>query len=527
MRTSTLPALAVLALILTQIATPVSPLNTQTGGTPQIIKWVRYINPTDENDYATGTCVFGNYVAVVGDANMVPYVALLDKNSGAVIREWASKEGELGGVFANCISIGGKLYVVGIIGGVDPHRVIHNPSGVIYVFDENLNIIKKAVDNHSIFYTSITYDGNYLYIGGLYSSSEHEFGWIVEKRTIDLDIVDFKEVNLGLELWISAGGDIGVNPATGNIWVVGAYGYWKGVDANHSLIMIFDNDLNVVKTIDYSERDESYLGSLDSICFDDDGYAYIAGDYGIAKFDPRGNLVTINKEYYSSKILCIGNKIYAFRCRYISDYVRHVLMVLDRDLNIVDEYVLSRDVNANSYCTSGKTSFDGESIYVAGIDEALGENNRRIVVYAIYASGISTSVQPTQTTTTITTTTPVTSTVTVSTLVEVPLQLYVNASTAFSYVLIPYSSDMWLVAIRGDGPMIGRIAEKYFNKIVEGPAVWNYTVGDWYVVGVKYLTTVEGYPQYKLYQFFSVARRGDLVVAVIRYINVGEEVTLT
>jgi len=123
-----------------------------------------------------------------------------------------------------------------------------------------------------------------------------------------------------------------------------------------------------------------------------------------------------------------------------------------------------------------------------------------------------------------TTTTPPT---TATTHVEMPLQLYVNASTAFSYVLIPYSSDMWLVAIRGDGPMIGRIAEKYFNKIVEGPTMWNYTSGDWYVVGVKYLTTVEGYPQYRLYQLFSVARRGDLVVAAIKYTNVGEEVTLT
>jgi len=114
---------------------------------------------------------------------------------------------------------------------------------------------------------------------------------------------------------------------------------------------------------------------------------------------------------------------------------------------------------------------------------------------------------------------------TTTTPVEMPLQVYVNASTA--HVLIPYSSDMWLEIFMGDGPMIGRIAEKYFDKIVEGPTTWHYTSGDWYIAGAEYLATVDGYPQFKLVKHFAAARMGDLVVAVIKYTNVGEEVTLT
>jgi len=42
------------------------------------VKWVRYINPTDKNDYALSTCVFGDYIAVVGKADRYPYVVLLE-----------------------------------------------------------------------------------------------------------------------------------------------------------------------------------------------------------------------------------------------------------------------------------------------------------------------------------------------------------------------------------------------------------------------------------------------------------------
>jgi len=488
-----LVAMVVLALLL---ATPHA--GTQAQDQVDVkIRWVTYINPTDGGDFAYGVCVFGDYIAVMGKASGKPYVALLRKSDGVVVKEWI---GSKDGGFYNCISVGGKLYAIGESGLY----------GVIYVFDENLNILARVRSESPSVYYLLAYDGKALYIGGEGWEDVNVNGvrirgsvGLVEKRVPDesLSLVNSKKIYFSSWVggWIY---DIGVDPSTGRIWAVGYYVDSNGKD--HSLIVILDSDLREFKVIDYRG------GPLIGIAFDGKQYAYIAGSEGVAKFSVDGELVTINRDGRGrAKIVYYNNYLYTFGEKRIRGYWRHVLDIRDTDLNIVKSYVLSEGVDANSYFSIGRSALEENNIYVAGSDDAIG--NERIVVYSLSIEGVTAS-------TTTTTTTLATATT---------LQLYVNASTAFSYVLVPYSSDMWLVAIRGDGPMIGRIAEKYFDKVVEGPVVWNYTSGEWYVVGVRYLTTVEGYPQYKLYQFFSVARKGDLVVAVIKYINVGEEVTLT
>jgi len=376
---------SLLILMLILVAPLTTTINTETSGTP--IKWVRYINPTDKNYFAHGTCIFRGYIAVAGGigytlpSNIIalhPYIVLLDRDSGEIVREWISEE--IGG-FYNCISIGDKLYVVGQTISV---------GGVIYVFDENLNIVKTAnsMNNHTG-YTSIIYDGSYIYIGGESSkdidgNGYDEVIWLIEKRTVDLDLVSSRETYLS-PWYLGHLRDIDVNPVTGDIWAVGMYSaYLNQTNIDHSLIAILNNNLSNVKLIDYPKGHKNYLVDPNSICFDNNGYAYIASLSGIAKFDPQGNLVTVNKNLKNSiKILCINSSIYIFTTTYIDGYHRHVLTVLDSDLNIVDEYVLSRDVDTISLFTEGRASFDGENIYVAGVDEALGENNWRIVVYSI------------------------------------------------------------------------------------------------------------------------------------------------
>ncbi|ADM27634.1 Nitrous oxidase accessory protein [Ignisphaera aggregans DSM 17230] len=387
-----------ITIILINIITPLTTtINTETSIAP--IKWVKYINPTDKDDGAYGTCIFGDYIAVVGrieynytPSNIAPhpYIVLLDRDSGEIVREWIGEE--IGG-FANCISIGDKLYVVGST----------DSRGVIYVFDENLNIVDKVMNSYSSVYESIVYGGSYIYIGGVIlkdvdGDEIYEFVWLVEKRTVDLDLVSSREIYPGPR-YSGYLYDIDVNSVTGDIWAVGwYYTYINQTFIGYPLIAILNNNLNNVKLIDYPEEHKNYLGELISICFDNNGYAYIAANYGVAKFDPRGNLVTVNKKYYSRMILCIGNKIYIFRDPYIYGYSRHVLTALDNNLNLVDEYVLSRDIDANSYFWPGKASFDGESIYVAGVDRALGENNWRIVVYSIAVEQpASTIIYPTTT----------------------------------------------------------------------------------------------------------------------------------
>jgi len=43
------------------------------------VKWVQHINPTSGEDYGYGTCLFGNYLVVTGEAGGSPFLALLDK----------------------------------------------------------------------------------------------------------------------------------------------------------------------------------------------------------------------------------------------------------------------------------------------------------------------------------------------------------------------------------------------------------------------------------------------------------------
>jgi len=403
--------IAITAIILMNIITPpTTTIDAQTSETP--IKWVRYINPTYKDDHAFGTCIFGGYIAVVGIADRYPYIVLLNRDSGEIVREWIDEEP--GSFYYNCISIGDKLYVVGWTGSV--RGVVR---GVIYVFDENLNIVDRVMNNESYSsvsaYVSIVYDGSYIYIGGeiyedVNDDEENDYLWLVEKRTVDLDLVSSRKIYLIPESGFLS--DIDVNSVTGDIWVVGwHYAYVNQTYIGHSLIAILNNNLSNVKLIDYSWKHKNYLGLLNSICFDDDGYAYIAAGGGVAKFDPQGNLIAVNKKLKDSrKILCIGSKIYVFRYPSIDGYDRHVLTVLDSDLSIVDEYVLSGDVYANSYFGVGKASFDGESIYVAGVDDALGLGNARIVVYSIAVEEFLPPSPPLPPDFTVTTSTPTTTT---------------------------------------------------------------------------------------------------------------------
>jgi len=405
---------SLLILMLILVAPLTTTVSIEEGEAP--IKWVRYIDPTDKDDYVRGTCIFRGYIAVVGyivytlslaNITLHPYIVLIDR--GEIVREWIGEE--IGG-FVNCVSIEDKLYVVG-----------WSARGAIYVFDEDLNIVKTANSmNNYTGYTSIIYDGSYIYIGGqtLYRDIDGDgYGeeiWVVEKRTIDLDLVSSREIYLSP--WkFGLLTDIDVNPVVGDIWAVGLYAaYINYTPILHSLIAILNNNLSNVKLIDYPMKHENFLSNLNDVCFDSNGYTYIAGDYGVAKFDPYGNLVTVNKNLEDShKILCINNSIYVFRDPYIDGYYRHVLTVLDRDLNIVNEYVLNRDVDAHSHFDMGRASFDGENIYVAGVDEALGRDNKRIVIYSIAIeplqppTPVETIVETSTITTTIaTTTTPVT-----------------------------------------------------------------------------------------------------------------------
>jgi len=349
----------------------------------QFVNWVQYINPTNERDRAYGVCLFGEYLAVVGEAEGTPryryVVALLNRTTGEV-KTWVS---EYGG-FYNCLSVGDRLYVVEYKG--------------VYIFDTELNVVKRVETDW--YPQVVTFDGSYLYLAGFIlrdvdGDGDGERIWRIEKRTLDLDLVAYREFYREWDKtydYFSEANDIAVNPATGELWAVGVWGLvnrtTRIVNLEYSLLVIFDKELNVKRVVEYPEGHENSLEELFGICFDEEGNAYVAGWDGVAKFDKNGELLAVNREVGRKwKIACVGGRVYVFGGKSVGDYWPHVLYVFDEDLNLLGAHILSKGVEADSWFSIGKLAFDGRNLYVAGYDEALGKYNTRMVVYSVKVIG--------------------------------------------------------------------------------------------------------------------------------------------
>jgi len=448
-----------LALAMVVLALPLATPHANTQAQDQVevkIRWVAYINPTDGYDYAYGVCIFGDYIAVVGGVielpfyvRSKPYLVLLRKSDGGVVREWIGSER---GAFYNCISVGGKLYAVGYT------LVDYSYYGLIYVFDVNLNILTKIIGKSPSEYYSLAYDGKALYLGGwIYEDADGdgipEFALLVEKRALDesLSLVNSKKTYFDPQIprWIY---DIGVEPSTGRILAVGFHG--DPTVGDNSLIVIFDGDLRELRIIDYPPGSEEYLGRLRGIAFNG-RYAYISGWYGVAKFSVDGELVAINRDSKARDKIVYGyGYLYAFGVDRIRGYDRHVLYIHDTNLNLVKSYVLSENISAHSYFYGGRPALEGNNIYVAGLDHALGIENSRVVVYSLSIEGVTATTTmstegvtatTTATTTiatvaTVTTTTPITQTTTVTEIATVTMGVPTTAAittTTPAYITVP------------------------------------------------------------------------------------------
>jgi len=341
------------------------------------VNWIKYLKLTDGNDRPFGTCIFGDYLAVVGRADMHPALVLFDTGTGGVVRKWVSNKY---GWFTSCFPIGDVLYVAGWENG-----------GVIYTFDKSLNVLNRAESSLGLVFNSITYDGEYLYFGGtvytdINGDGKQEATWYIEKRTKSLNIINYKQYNRGLEGFLY---NVGINPATGELWAVGYYNETSpstSLSLTHPFIVIFDKELRGLKEIDYGRETypSEYYHKVYDICFDSAGNAY-AGRLGeVRKYDKNGNLIKINNNIGAVRIICAYGLVYAFNLETLDGYLKHVLYVLDSELNMIERYVLSKNVDADSSFTqAGRSYFDGRNIYVAGLDEALGQDRKRWVVYSI------------------------------------------------------------------------------------------------------------------------------------------------
>lgn len=364
------------------------------------IKWIMYNNPTTGDDIPLSICLYGNYLYVVGyDSGNGDSRLRIEKRfmeNGSLVEIWTYNPSNGMDWFIDCVVINDSLYVIGfdnIPGGSDYRWVL-------VVLDQDLNMNKYIAQNitdYDDWALSISSDGSYLYIAG-YMGDNYRLR--LEKRRIsDLEIVAVYTSN---EEEYSIPYFIAINPITNHIWVAGfvyryAIWWWK--------IKILDEHFNVIGSID-----PEIAGGAFGIAFDEYGYAYIVGDYGIIKLNVFGDILT--KRFYGicRKILYYNGHIYTVCNDYEYRFTRHILYVLDRELNLVNRVILSQAISVDSRFPMGKMATDGKYIYVAGYDYA--ENNEQWVIYSLNIDKIS---RPREITITITEAKTITMPITITT----------------------------------------------------------------------------------------------------------------
>jgi hypothetical protein len=322
------------------------------------VNWRVYSDATESFDYAYSVCEAGDYIYIVGHQDFFGRVEMRFKSNGALVKAWTSKDFSN---FRDCIAVNDKLYVFSF-----PWDLL--------VFDLDLNLLMFKRKSTSDFAYSMQLYDNHIYVAGFELTKGLDFLWRIEKwRIEDLTLVkEYKgEPASGVTSLIS----IGINPVSKQVWAIGDYSKeWKNYLFR---VEILDLDLNLIKVI---KKDDIDIAR--AISFDEEGNAYIGGDYFIAKYDKDGNEVATKEiPYEIAKLSYIKGYLFIGATEKIQNRFRHVLYVYDKNLNLIDRVILSHDVNATAIFNIGRMAFDGKNLYIAGYDNEPG--NQRWVVYSV------------------------------------------------------------------------------------------------------------------------------------------------
>jgi hypothetical protein len=317
----------------------------------------------DDANY--GACEAGDYLYLVGyrllkhsvngKSEIAPsgYIEMRLKSNGSLVKE-AIIDKDI--MLYDCIIANDRLYAVSI-------------SWDILVLDLNLNllsIVKRQAYSLGLVFSTTSYN-NYLYIAGS--------GWRIEIWRID-DLVLVKEYVLKPDSRKYNAQDIGINPATEQIWVIGEEVYYDSFRAE-----ILDLDLNLLKVIGENVMPKAsgplfYVFIIFKeivITFSEDGYAYIGGEQSIFKYDKDGNIVKLKMtSHWNNKLLYANGHLYVGGEEFIEGYFRPVLYIYDRELNQIDRIILSWDLNVRAPFLWGDMIFDGKSLYITGWEDRKG-----------------------------------------------------------------------------------------------------------------------------------------------------------
>ncbi|MEM4554081.1 MAG: hypothetical protein QXW05_02935 [Ignisphaera sp.] len=335
-------------------------------------RWVVESDPSSGNDASFAVCISGDYIYVVGyDSVEGDSRFRIEKRfrvDGSLVDVWSFNPSTGDDWLMDCVVVDRYLYAVGFDRALEGYSY----RWVLVVLDTNLSLIHYIAQNitgHNDWAISIDSDGAYLYIAGFIDGG---YRWYVEKRDIENLEVVATYVSQSLD-GMATPFAITVDPNTSYVWVGGFvqryYMMWWRVE-------ILDRDLNIVRVVDLP-----IAGSVFSIAFDDTGYIYVIGDYGVVKLDRYG--YKVKETYYGicRKALFDNGYLYIVCNEYAYGFTRHVLYVLDEELEIVNKIILSGEIHVEARFPIGRMSTDGKHIYVAGYCGP--HDNERWIIYSI------------------------------------------------------------------------------------------------------------------------------------------------
>jgi hypothetical protein len=348
--------------------------------------WIQY----GPEGMAISTCISETAIYTVGlSGKWVMGFYRTDKSiiearsvsTGELLHSWQSIHGKNTWLY-DCIVLGEYLYVVG---GDD---AVGNLEWLILKFTLDLKLVKEMHYNPSSYdeiATTIDTDGKYLYVGGFDGSfasmSYDDTQWhVIKIDPNELTVIKSYTHNpSNLRDYITS---IVINPNDGKIWLMGAiYHHLEG----YGKISILDQELSLINSMELNAK---FL--FPHLALDETSHAYITNVYsdenvnfGLMKISSDLKIVNVNYNIKAERILYSNGYLYLASIKEIDRYKRHVLVRATKDLNIVDELVLNKQVNVTShFYPPGKMSITGNKLYLAGYIEG-APFGYKWVIYAV------------------------------------------------------------------------------------------------------------------------------------------------
>lgn len=335
------------------------------------LRVVTYVveNPSEGIDIAYAVCISDDALYVVGSSGYRMFIESVSISNNSRLFSWVSNwVGEL----YDCVAVNSSIFVVGTKreGGVG--------RWFVGVFDEMLNLVSWRESYSGAAALSISYGNGHLYIAGYGSAAAEGRGdifWIVER-------VDVKNIsNFIYAVSNPSGGSdiasaVGVNPATGEVWVVGTEG-----DRRTWRVEVYDENLGLIASRDLGLPNYPYSIDLDS-----SGNAYVVGTSHVVKIG-RGLEVVAKAEVGGTKAVLYNDSHLILVAQHSNElgFQSHYIYVLDSDLDVVGVLCATCGRNYSVYADRGRAALAGRKLYAAGYGIASGRHvgDSFIVLYSI------------------------------------------------------------------------------------------------------------------------------------------------